>query len=145
MKQYAASKNIDLSRASNLRESMFGTTYYLGQSSSKASILDQYEFPKGTTYALEKYFLKSETNTIPTVTCKEEIMPHYKQYVVQRTASVFSSHQHIRLQDGVMSPTCPYTPNDFATKNHFDHVYTQSSTALYSKLRKTIDESWPEG
>ena len=59
MKEYGPSNNIDLTRESNGRESMFGNTYYRGQSSSKASILDQYEFPKGTSYTLDaKYFLK---------------------------------------------------------------------------------------
>ena len=146
---YAPSNNFDLTREPNGRESMFGTTYYLGQSPSKASILDQYEFPKGTSYALDaKYFLKPETNTLPTVTCKEEIMPHYKQYVAAAHRFgilITPAHQVTRWGNEEYPPTCPYKPSDFATKNHFDHVYTQSSTALYCKLKKTLDESWPEG
>ena len=149
LQQYAPSTTVDLTMEPNGKESLFGNTYYLGGHSGKTSVLDHYEFPKGTSYSLDaKYFLKTETNSISTISSKEEIIAHFKQYVAAAHRFgilITPSHQVTRWVNEEYPPTCPFNPQAFQTKNHFDHVYTQSSTAIYAKLKTTIDESWREG
>lgn len=148
-KKYAPSENINSPTASNGRESMFGNTYFLGKPGGKFSNMDAYEFPPGRSHVLDvKYFIKADTNTIPEISSKASIVSHYKQYVAAAGRfgiQITPPHEVTRWGNEEYPPTCPYAPTDFDTLNQFEYIYAQSSTAIYNKLQKTIDESWQVG
>ena len=133
-KKYAPSENINPQKESNGRTSMFGNTYFLGKTGEKFSNMDAYEFPPGRSNILDvKNFIKEDTNTMTEISSKASVISNYKQYVAAAGRFgilITPPHEVARWGNEEYPPTCPYQPTDFETLNHFEHIYSQSSTAI---------------